>query len=322
MLMLLAIIELLRSITQHFLLWLNTPLSSRYRHKCLRHSERNSHYYSSKKPEWLKAEIIRLKALMPQAGCRSIADICNRRFAASRNCGRVAAQQRGPHRRTPCGCVTVGKTYVHQILQQHDYEIQILRRNLKHAKPKAVPRNLIWGIDLTGKTDADGVLHFLFGVIDHGSRALLHLQALQNKTSRALLACLLEIIRIYGKPKVIRTDNEPIFTSRLFSEGLKQLGIRHQRTDPGCPWQNGRIERLFGTLKDRLDQWQVANILQLNIDLGIFRHWYNHIRPHQNLNGKTPAEAWSGITPYAKPPKQEYWFEAWGGLLMGYELRY
>ena len=50
--------------------------------------------------------------------------------------------------------VTVGKTYVHQVLQRHDYEIQILRCNLKHAKPKTVPRNLIWGIDLTGKTDA------------------------------------------------------------------------------------------------------------------------------------------------------------------------
>ena len=298
---LLAIIELLRSITQHFLLWLNTPLSSRYCHKCLRHSERNSHYYSSKKPEWLKGEIIRLKAIMPQAGCRSIADICNRRFAAS------------------CK-VTVGKTFVHQILQQHDYEIQILRRNLKHAKPKVVPRNLIWGIDLTGKTDTNKKLHALFGIIDHGSRALLHLQALQDKTSRTLIACLSKIILIYGKPKIIRTDNEAIFTSKQFSLGLKKPGIRHQRTDPGCPWQNGRIERLFGTLKQKLDQWQVPNFAQLNSDLQTFRHWYNHIRPHQNLNCKTPAEAWSGGNPYTKPPKQEHWFEAWDGLLAGYEL--
>ncbi|HUW25908.1 MAG TPA: hypothetical protein VMW07_05200 [Gallionella sp.] len=104
----------------------------------------------------------------------TIADICNRRYAASRNCERVAAQQRGTHRRTPCGCVTVGKTYVHQVLQQHEYEIQILRRNLKHAKPKIIPRNLIWGIDLTGKTDTQGKCHSLFGIIDHGSRALLY----------------------------------------------------------------------------------------------------------------------------------------------------
>ena len=110
--------------------------------------------------------------------------------------------------------------------------------------------------------------------------------------------------------------------SRIFRRGLKQLGIRHQRTDPGCPWQNGRIERLFGTLKQKLDQWQVADFAQLNIDLKTFRYWYNHVRPHQNLDGRTPAEAWSRIDPLAKAPKQERWFEAWDGLLAGYELRY
>jgi transposase InsO family protein len=30
------------------------------------------------------------------------------------------------------------------------------------------------------------------------------------------------------------------------------LGIRMQRTDVHCPWQNGRIEQLFGTLKAAL----------------------------------------------------------------------
>jgi hypothetical protein len=110
--------------------------------------------------------------------------------------------------------------------------------------------------------------------------------------------------------------------SHIFRRGLKLLGIRHQLTDPGCPWQNGRIERLFGTLKQKLDQWQVQDLAQLNRDLDTFRHWYNHVRPHQNLDGKTPAEAWGGINPYAKPLKQEYWFDAWDGLLAGYCLRY
>ncbi|OGS97669.1 MAG: hypothetical protein A3H31_12150 [Gallionellales bacterium RIFCSPLOWO2_02_FULL_57_47] len=92
----------------------------------------------------------------------------------------------------------------------------------------------------------------------------------------------------------------------MFRRGLKLLGIRHQLTDPGCPWQNGRIERLFGTLKEKLDQWQVPNIAQLNCDLSTFRYWYNHVRPHQNHDGRTPAEAWSGVDPYAKLPKQEH----------------
>ena len=35
---------------------------------------------------------------------------------------------------------------------------------------------------------------------------------------------------------------------------LRLMGIRHQRIDPHCPWQNGRIERFFGTLKPHLRQ--------------------------------------------------------------------
>jgi len=254
---------------------------------------------------------------MPQAGCRTLSDICNRRFAASHG-------------------ITIGKTCVHNILQHHQYEIQILRRKLKHAKPKNVPRNLVWGLDLTGKSDTRGKLHALLGIIDHGSRALLHLQALRDKTTGTLLACIAEAIQQHGKPKVIRTDNEGMFRSPAFGNALERLGIRHQHTTPGCPWQNGRIERLFGTLKEKLDQLTYSPFPhageglgervevrdQLNRDLITFRHWYNHIRPHQNLDGRTPAEAWSGINPYVKPPKQEQWFEAWNGLLTGYHLRY
>ena len=310
MLMLLAITNLLQFFARHIPLWIAAPLLHRHGYKKSHPADLNNHHHSKQKPEWLKADIIRLKALMSQAGCRSIACICNRRFAASRK-------------------ITVGKTYVHQILQQHCYEIKILRRNLKHVKPKIVPRNLIWGVDLTGKTDANGTPHFLLGILDHGSRALLHLRTLHDKTTHTLIACISEVIGTHGKPKIIRTDNEAcpepveagMFTSRAFRQWLKRLGIRHQLTDPGCPWQNGRIERLFGTLKQKLDQWQVPDFAQLNRDLDVFRHWYNHIRPHQNLDGRTPAEAWHGINPYAKPPKQEHWFEAWNGLLVGYDLR-
>ena len=117
---LLAIIELLQSCIQRIRCWLSP---SRLRHGYrLPLSAGDKHRHSTQKPEWLKREIIRLKALMPQAGCRTIADICNRRFTASRK-------------------VTVGKTFVHETLRQHDYEIQVLRRSLKHAKPRAVPRD-------------------------------------------------------------------------------------------------------------------------------------------------------------------------------------
>ncbi|MBU1777706.1 MAG: DDE-type integrase/transposase/recombinase [Gammaproteobacteria bacterium] len=304
MLTLWAVIEYLRICIQRIIKrWKSSRAVLPRLSPSIRKIENRKLRHSQPKPEWLKREIIRLKANMPQAGCRTISDICNRRFAASRN-------------------ISIGKTSVHRILQRHQYEIQILRRKLKHTKPKHVPRNRIWDIDLTGKSDTSGKLHALLGNIDHGSRALLHLQALSDKTTHTLLACIAEAIKQHGKPKVIRTDNEGMFRSPAFGKALEQLGIRHQRNTPGCPWQNGRIERLFGTLKEKLNQWKIANIEQLNADLTTFAHWYNQVRPHQNLDGRTPAETWQGINPYVKPPKHEEWFEAWDGLLTGYHLRF
>ena len=257
---------------------------------------------NARKPAWVRKELIRLKALMDRASCRTLADIFNRRFAASR-------------------CMTVGKTFVSDVIRRHRYEIAAMRRQIRRAKPKSVPRNHIWAMDLTGKTTLDGRTRLVLGILEHASRGALVLEALRGKSSWTLIERLVSAIRRYGKPRAVRTDNEAGFTSRVFRLSLFVLGIRHQRTDPGCPWQNGRVERFFGTLKQKLDSLAVDSLDALNSALTEFRFFYNHVRPHQNLDGRTPAEAWTGIDPYTAKFKKEYWFETWDGLLTGYYLR-
>lgn len=44
-------------------------------------------------------------------------------------------------------------------------------------------RNAVWGIDMTGKRDTTGKLHMIFGAIDHGTRHIVSLRALTNKSS-------------------------------------------------------------------------------------------------------------------------------------------
>lgn len=90
-------------------------------------------------------------------------------------------------------------------------------------------------MDLTGKTDTQGKLHTILGLLDHGSRGLLDLAALPNKCSWTLLGQLFLAIGKYGKPRALRTDNEACFTGRIFRFALALAGIRHQRSDPGCP---------------------------------------------------------------------------------------
>ncbi len=81
------------------------------------------------------------------------------------------------------------------------------------------------------------------------------------------------------------------------------------------------MERFLGTLKEKLDRWRVDGRDQLALALGDFRAWYNHVRPHQHLGGRTPSEAWAGVDPYAAAPKSPSYFSAWDGMLTGFYLR-
>ena len=56
----------------------------------------------------------------------------------------------------------------------------------------------------------------MFGVIDHGSRALLELAPVAQHKSLVLLGKLLIAMGTYGKPRTVRSDNDAVFKTLLF----------------------------------------------------------------------------------------------------------
>ncbi|MFZ6770200.1 integrase core domain-containing protein [Undibacterium sp. Di26W] len=113
----------------------------------------------------------------------------------------------------------------------------------------------------------------------------------------------------------------PLCFGKKFRRGMRELGIRQEFSAQGKPWQNGRIERFFLTLKEKLNLTVPVNGLMLDCLLSDFTAWYNLIRPHQHLHGYTPNEVWTGVDPYVSAPKSVQYFSAWDGLLTGYHLR-
>jgi transposase InsO family protein len=211
----------------------------------------------------VRRELIRWRAWSPDLGCRVLAEVFNRHHA-----------ERG---------MTVSKSYVANVLRQATTEIVRLRRDGKHRVPRAMPTHRVWAMDLTGKADLSGKQYLMLGLLDHGSRACLRLSALADKRSLIILRELITACRHFGLPRTIRVDNEACFNSRLMKTALTLLGIRLQTTDLHCPWQNGRIERFFGTLKHHLDRIAITGQDELRTKLVEFRAWYNH--------GKRPSAA-------------------------------
>ncbi len=250
---------------------------------------------SQPKPPWVARELIRLKAWSPELGCRVIAEVFNRQFADRR--------------------VTVGKTYVATVLRRSRADVIRLRRTLKHRVPRPIPINQTWALDLTGRADLTGRQHLILGLLDHGSRACLRLSALSDKRSMTILRELISVFRQFGIPRRIRVDNEACFNSRLLKAALGLLNVRLQTIQLHCPWQNGRIERFFGTFKRALKQIVLRDRADLATKLIEFRAWYNHARPHQHLHGQTSAEVWAGRRKSTKAPLL---FSGWDDQLIGW----
>ena len=84
------------------------------------------------------------------------------------------------------------------------------------------------------------------------------------------------------------------------------------------------MERLFGTLKPVLRQLQIVGKTQLQSALDEFRVFYNHCRPHLNLNSQTPAQVWQRQVNKGKRRKRKQTsdnepilIQAFDGLLHG-----
>jgi transposase InsO family protein len=166
-------------------------------------------------------------------------------------------------------------------------------------------------MDLPTKTDTHGRQHVVLAIVDHASRACLCVQRLTDKSSWTTWRHFVTVCRQYGCPRFLRTDNEAVFTSHCLRVALRLLRIRLQHSDPGCPWQNGRVERLIGTVKRLLLQHPIDDASSLDRALLHARRVYNHLRPHQHLQGRTPAEVWAGIDVFTSTSKNRRWLRRW-----------
>ena len=145
----------------------------------------------------------------------------------------------------------------------------------------------LWEIDFVGhlpETPRGG--KYLITAIDYGtSRALAWV--LDEKSSQAAAEMLMEIIWGHGKPGEIISDNGEEFRGQEFQALVKRYGIDHNKTSPGHPQTNGKVERLNHELIQRLKRITIEKGKDLN-------DWDLYLREalfafHAHVNHKTGA---------------------------------
>ncbi len=89
-------------------------------------------------------------------------------------------------------------------------------------------------------------------VLDDRSRLCCHIQWYLDETADALIHGFSQALHKRGLPRSLMTDNGSAMLSGEFQNGLFKLGIKHDKTLPYSPYQNGKQESFWGQLEGRL----------------------------------------------------------------------
>ena len=83
--------------------------------------------------------------------------------------------------------------------------------------------------------------------------------------------------------------------------GAKKHGIKISMDGKGRAMDNIMVERLWRTVKyEEIYLRDYESVKDLKQHLKIYFDFYNHLRPHQTFEGKTPAEIYWGETKQQK----------------------
>lgn len=173
------------------------------------------------------------------------------------------------------------------------------RRRTHPGPPVPIPPepNATWTADFKGEfRTQDGRLCYPLTIQDGHTRYLLACQGMLRLDLELTKRRFRRLFDDLGLPGTIRTDNGHPFASTAIA-GLSQLsvwwttlGIRHERIEPGKPYQNGRHERMHWTLKKRTAMPPQLDLESQQSTFDAFRRVYNSERPHEALDMLTPAE--------------------------------
>ena len=172
------------------------------------------------------------------------------------------------------------------------------KRALGTRRPLEVPvtPNQRWSLDFIHDQLTDGRRFRILAVVDDCTRECLALIADTSISGRRVARELDDIIRQWGRPNIIVSDNGTELTSNAILSWADVTGVGWHYIAPGKPQQNGFIESFNGRLRDELlNETLFRSLPHARAILEAWRRDYNETRPHSKLGWMTPAAYASSI---------------------------
>ena len=185
---------------------------------------------------------------------------------------------------------------VYRLYREADLAVR-KRKKIKRPLNERVPLQLakavneVWSMDFVSDSLSNGRRLKYLTVADDFSHECVDI-AVDFGIAGEYVTRLLDRAAVFrGYPDMVRTDNGPEFTSRMFIAWAQTHGIRHILIQPGRPMQNGYIESFNGKFRDEhLNESWFETLQQARNAVSIWKQDYNQVRPHSSVGRIPPAE--------------------------------
>jgi putative transposase len=130
---------------------------------------------------------------------------------------------------------------------------------------------------------------YVFVILHHERREIVHFNATYNPTAQWTAQQLLEAFPFDSAPRYLLRDRDSIYGDQ-FQNRVKSLGIDEVLTAPRSPWQNPYVERIIGSIRrECLNHVIIFNERHLRRQLKSYAIYYNEARTHLSLDKQSPV---------------------------------
>jgi putative transposase len=150
--------------------------------------------------------------------------------------------------------------------------------------------NHVWCTDITYIPMTKGFI-YLVAIMDWFSRYVLSWNVSITMEVDFCLEALENALKRQASAEIFNSDQGSQFTSKVFTNRVKDAGMKISMDGRGRVFDNIFIERLWRTVKyEEVYLKEYHDVLDAVKNLGSFFRRYNEYRPHQSLEYKTPEE--------------------------------
>jgi len=147
----------------------------------------------------------------------------------------------------------------------------------------------IWAMDFAVVPTLTFKPLYVLLIISHYRRRIEHFAVTEHPTAAWMIQQIKNATPFGKQPKYLIHDNGKMFLEKYFQQFLLNCNIISKHITYHSPWQNGICERLVGIVRrDLFDHIIPLNQRHLEWLLTEYVSYYNNVRTHKTLGGKTP----------------------------------